>query len=191
MNDLVTTHAGQTYERDYVIDYTSPENDDLYVYALGNGQTFAEPQYDATNRTWMAMDSIQDGLNLYQHRLSNPTTNWDPTGLFVAELATLAAANLYALAALIIAGGTFALLPQEVKDQINAGITNALSNAVRAADGYFFSYSGCQTEYAENHSPLPQQGKVEGDVDRAPSVDAGKQGKHVEGHPNYYSGRST
>ena len=33
VNNLVTTHAGKTYDRDYVIDYTSPENDDLYVYA--------------------------------------------------------------------------------------------------------------------------------------------------------------
>ena len=174
VNNLVTTHAGQTYERDYVIDYTSPENDDLYVYALGNGQleyeqrhvyagserieqitekgnggwertlyvhedvmgntryytkatgqTFAELQYDAwgqpvspnklvsndhgnyvfatftghiydttldiyfaearfydaTSRTWLAMDPIKDGLNWYQYCLSNPTTNWDPTGL--------------------------------------------------------------------------------------------------------------
>lgn len=174
VNNLVTTHAGQTYDRDYVIDYTSPENDDLYVYAMGNGQleyeqrhvyagserieqitekgngnwertlyvhedvmgntryytkangqTFAELQYDAwgqpvspnklvnndhgnyvfatftghiydttldiyfaearfydaTNRTWLAMDPIKDGLNWYQYCLSNPTTNWDPTGL--------------------------------------------------------------------------------------------------------------
>ncbi len=174
VNNLVTTHAGKTYDRDYVIDYTSPENDDLYVYAMGNGQleyeqchvyagserieqitergtsswertlyvhedvmgntryytkttgqTFAELQYDAwgqpvspnkllnndhgnyvfatftghiydpvldiyfaearfydsTNRTWMAMDPIKDGLNWYQYCLSNPTTNWDPTGL--------------------------------------------------------------------------------------------------------------
>lgn len=174
VNNLVTTHAGQTYDRDYVIDYTSPENDDLYVYAMGNGQleyeqrhvyadserieqitekgnggwertlyvhedvmgntryytksngqNFAELQYDAwgqpvspnklvnndhgnyvfatftghiydttldiyfaearfydaTNRTWLAMDPIKDGLNWYQYASSNPTTYWDPTGL--------------------------------------------------------------------------------------------------------------
>ena len=284
VNNLVTTHAGKTYDRDYVIDYTSPENDDLYVYAMGNGQleyeqrhvyagserleqitekgnggwertlyvhedvmgntryytkatgqTFAELQYDAwgqpvspnkllnndhgnyvfatftghiydpvldiyfaearfydsTNRTWMTMDPIKDGLNWYQYAFSNPTTYWDPTGMFAAELTAGAAVNPYVLAALIIAGGTFALLPQETKDQINAGITNVLSNAVRAVGSYFSSYSGCQTEYAENHSSLPQQGNVEGDVDGAPPVDAGKQGKHVEGHPNYESGKST
>ena len=174
VNNLVTTHAGKTYDRDYVIDYTSPENDDLYVYAMGNGQleyeqrhvyagserleqitekgtggwertlyvhedvmgntryytkatgqNFAELQYDAwgqpvspnklvnndhgnyvfatftghiydttldvyfaearfydaTTRTWMAMDPIKSGLNWYQYCGSNPTTYWDPTGL--------------------------------------------------------------------------------------------------------------
>ena len=45
VNNLVTTHAGQTYDRDYVIDYTSPENDDLYVYAMGNGQLEYEQRH--------------------------------------------------------------------------------------------------------------------------------------------------
>ena len=182
VNNLVTTHAGQTYDRDYVIDYTSPENDDLYVYAMGNGQleyeqrhvyagserieqitekgnggwertlyvhedvmgntryytkstgqNFAELQYDAwgqpvspnklvnndhgnyvfatftghiydttldiyfaearfydaTNRTWLAMDPIKDGLNWYQYASSNPTTYWDPTGLAVSYYSEL------------------------------------------------------------------------------------------------------
>ncbi|MBA4689102.1 MAG: hypothetical protein H2184_18405 [Candidatus Galacturonibacter soehngenii] len=38
---------------------------------------------------------------------------------------------------------------------------------------------------------LPNQGKVEGDIKGAPKVDAGKQGKHVEGHVNYKAGKST
>ena len=173
VNNLVTTHAGQTYDRDYVIDYTSPENDDLYVYAMGNGQleyeqrhvyagserleqitekgnggwertlyvhedvmgntryytkatgqTFAELQYDAwgqpvspnkllnndhgnyvfatftghiydttldiyfaearfydaTNRTWLAMDPIKDGLNWYQYVKANPVIYMDANG---------------------------------------------------------------------------------------------------------------
>ena len=33
---------------------------------------------------------------------------------------------------------------------------------------------------------LPNQGTVEGDVDGAPPVNAGKQGKHVKDHPNRY-----
>ena len=32
---------------------------------------------------------------------------------------------------------------------------------------------------------------VKGDVENAPSVDAGKQGKHVQDHPNYKEGNST
>ena len=187
VNNLVTTHAGKTYDRDYVIDYTSPENDDLYVYALGNGQleyeqrhvyagserieqitergtgswertlyvhedvmgntryytkttgqTFAELQYDAwgqpvspnklvnndhgnyvfatftghiydttldiyfaearfydaTNRTWMAMDPIKDGLNWYQYVNANPITYWDANGLTVIGIGFDATAGL-------------------------------------------------------------------------------------------------
>ena len=173
VNNTVTTHAGKSYERDYVIDYTSPENDDLYVYALGNGQledeqkhvyaaserleqitekgsggwertlyvhedvmgntryytkangqSFAELQYDAwgqpvspnklvnndhgnyvfatftghiydttldiyfaearfydaSTRTWMAMDPIKSGLNWYSYVAANPVTFVDWTG---------------------------------------------------------------------------------------------------------------
>jgi len=37
---------------------------------------------------------------------------------------------------------------------------------------------------------LPNQGKVTGGVDGAPSVDAGKQGKHVPGHNSESEGKS-
>ena len=172
INNTIETHAGKVYTRDYVIDYTSLENDDLFVYATGNeeyvqkhvyagserleqitergsgnwertlyvhedvmgntyyftkstGGTFADleydawgmPQstnklvnndhgnfvfatytghiydttldiyfaearfYDATNRSWLAIDPIKDGNNWYQNCGSNPTTRWDPTGM--------------------------------------------------------------------------------------------------------------
>ena len=38
VNNTHTTHAEKVYARDYVIDYTSFENDDLMVFAEGNGQ---------------------------------------------------------------------------------------------------------------------------------------------------------
>ena len=173
INNTQTTHAGKVYARDYVIDHTSFENDDLMVYAEGNGQleyeqkhvyagserieqftdkgnwertlyvhedvmgntryytkangqSFAELTYDAwgmpespnkllnndhgnyvfatftghiydttldiyfaearfydvNNRTWLAMDPIKDGLNWYQYCYSNPTTYFDPLGLW-------------------------------------------------------------------------------------------------------------
>lgn len=37
VNNTQATHAGKEYARDYVIDYTSFENDDLMVFAEGNG----------------------------------------------------------------------------------------------------------------------------------------------------------
>ena len=173
VNNTQTTHAGKVYARDYVIDYTSFENDDLMVFAEGNGQLeyeqkhvyagsertlqftdkgnwertlyvhedvmgntqyytkangqsfaeltydawgmpespnkllnndhgnyvfatftghiydttldiyFAEARfYDANNRTWLAVDPVKDGGNWYQYCFSNPTTYYDPTGLW-------------------------------------------------------------------------------------------------------------
>ena len=173
INNTHTTHAGKVYARDYVIDYTSFENDDLMIFAEGNGQLeyeqkhvyagserieqftdkgnwerilyvhedvmgntryytkangqsfaeltydawgmpespnkllnndhgnyvfatftghiydttldiyFAEARfYDANNRTWLAMDPVKDGQNWYQYCYSNPTTYWDPLGLW-------------------------------------------------------------------------------------------------------------
>ena len=173
INNTHTTHAGKVYARDYVIDYTSFENDDLMVFAEGNGQLeyeqkhvyagserieqftdkgnwerilyvhedvmgntryytkangqsfaeltydawgmpespnkllnnahsnyvfvtftghiydttldtyFAEARfYDANNRTWLAMNPVKDGLNWYQYCYSNPTTYYDPLGLW-------------------------------------------------------------------------------------------------------------
>ena len=42
----------------------------------------------------------------------------------------------------------------------------------------------------ENTSGLPSQGEVDAGVENAPPVDAGKQGKHVPGHPNNIPGKS-
>ena len=166
-------HMAGVYARDYVTDYTSFENDDLMVFAEGNGQLeyeqkhvyagsertlqftdkgnwertlyvhedvmgntryytkangqsfaeltydawgmpespnkllnndhgnyvfatftghiydttldiyFAEARfYDANNRTWLAVDPVKDGGNWYQYCFSNPTTYYDPTGLW-------------------------------------------------------------------------------------------------------------
>ena len=38
INNTQTSHSGSVYSRDYVIDYTSLERDDLMVYAEGDGQ---------------------------------------------------------------------------------------------------------------------------------------------------------
>ena len=38
INNIQTSHSGNVYDRDYVIDYTSIERDDLMIYAEGNGQ---------------------------------------------------------------------------------------------------------------------------------------------------------
>ena len=38
INNTQTSHSGNVYSRDYVIDYTSLERDDLMIYAEGDGQ---------------------------------------------------------------------------------------------------------------------------------------------------------
>ncbi len=62
-----------------------------YVFATFTGHIydttldiyFAEARfYDANNRIWLAMDPIKDGLNWYQYCYSNPTTYYDPLGLW-------------------------------------------------------------------------------------------------------------
>ena len=237
VNNLVTTHAGKTYDRDYVIDYTSPENDDLYVYALGNGQleyeqrhvyagserleqitekgnggwertlyvhedvmgntryytkatgqTFAELQYDAwgqpvspnklvnndhgnyvfatftghiydpvldiyfaearfydsTNRTWMAMDPIKDGLNWYQYAYSNSATYWDPDGQFPL---TILAGSLVGGAI----GGIATVVEGAANDMSFAEIwVNVVSNAAvgAAAGGLIGSGIGAKEGFA-------------------------------------------
>ena len=179
INNTHTTHSGSVYDRDYVIDYTSLERDDLMVYAEGNGQleyvqrevyagserieqftdrsrggyerllyvhedlqgntryytkatgqSFAEltydawgmPEspnkllnndhgnyvyatytghifdttldiyfcearfYDASTRTWMAMDPVKDGGNWYQYCCSSPVVYFDPDGESAIEI---------------------------------------------------------------------------------------------------------
>ena len=51
INNTQTAHSGSVYSRDYVIDYTSLERDDLIgntrYYTKANGQSYAELTYDA------------------------------------------------------------------------------------------------------------------------------------------------
>ena len=92
MNNLVTTHANKTYDRDYVIDYTSPENDDLYVYALGNGQLEYEQRhvYAGSERLEQFTEKGNGGWErtLYVHEdvMGNTRYYTKATGQSFAEL---------------------------------------------------------------------------------------------------------
>ena len=92
MNNLVTTHANKTYDRDYVIDYTSPENDDLYVYALGNGQLEYEQRhvYAGSERLEQITEKGNGGWErtLYVHEdvMGNTRYYTKTTGQSFAEL---------------------------------------------------------------------------------------------------------
>ena len=53
------------------------------------------------------------------------------------------------------------------------------------ANGIVGWFIGDYIQKIEKEVPgLPKQGAVDGDIKNAPSVDAGKQGKHVPGHNN-------
>ena len=92
VNNLVTTHANKTYDRDYVIDYTSPENDDLYVYALGNGQLEYEQRhvYAGSERLEQITEKGNGGWErtLYVHEdvMGNTRYYTKATGQSFAEL---------------------------------------------------------------------------------------------------------
>ena len=69
VNNTHTTHAGKVYVRDYVIDYTSFENDDLMVFAEGNGQLEYEQKhvYAGSERIEQFTDKGNWERTLYVH----------------------------------------------------------------------------------------------------------------------------
>ena len=69
VNNTHTTHAGEVYARDYVIDYTSFENDDLMVFAEGNGQLEYEQKhvYAGSERIEQFTDKGNWERTLYVH----------------------------------------------------------------------------------------------------------------------------
>ena len=248
INNTHTTHSGSVYDRDYVIDYTSLERDDLMVYAEGNGQleyvqrevyagserieqftdrsrggyerllyvhedlqgntryytkangqSFAEltydawgmPEspnrllnndhgnyvyatytghifdttldiyfcearfYDASTRTWMAMDPVKDGGNWYQYVYSNPIAYMDPNGLWV-----IAVGGAFAAGALISMGegtqliynpltGDIALFAFSTKGasgnvyEMMQNTLNSIWNLFKKVTGYFKILTGC------------------------------------------------
>ena len=69
INNTQTTHAGQVYSRDYVIDYTSYENDDLMVFAFdGEAVEYEQKQvYAGSERIEQFTDKGDWERILYVH----------------------------------------------------------------------------------------------------------------------------
>lgn len=69
INNTQTTHAGQMYSRDYVIDYTSYENDDLMVFAYsGESVEYEQKQvYAGSERIEQFTDKGNWERMLYVH----------------------------------------------------------------------------------------------------------------------------
>jgi hypothetical protein len=100
----------------------------------------------------------------------------DPDGNF--------AQVLYWGVPILIAAAYYAVLPPEFKDQL-IHATNTTLNHIRV-----FLNKNNNSQPIGNSEALPGQGAVTGGVEGAPSVDAGKQGKHVPGHNNEVDGKS-
>ncbi|WP_372999473.1 hypothetical protein [Lutispora sp.] len=73
-----------------------------------------------------------------------------------------------------------------VAQEINEGINSYITDKVK--DVFFANDATSSDE--KSTAKLPNQGTVNGNVEGAPPVDAGKQGKHVQGHPNNVSSKS-
>ncbi|MCI5141230.1 MAG: hypothetical protein D3909_05790, partial [Candidatus Electrothrix sp. ATG1] len=106
-------------------------------------------------------------LNRYVYGLNNPYTYVDPDG----EFALVASYGGYIIASAIAAG-------------------IAYYGAPIAADAGKYLGKVVWNENTRESDALSNQGDVDGGVEGAPPVDAGKQGKHVPGHNNEVEGKS-
>jgi len=108
-------------------------------------------------------------LNRYTYGLNNPYRYVDPDGEFAVTLTILVGYEGYVAASALAAG-------------------IAYYGAPIAADTGKWLRSVLWNE--NTGDKLPNQGNVDGGVEGAPPVDAGKQGKHVPGHNNEAKGKS-
>ena len=135
-----------------------------YVYATYTGHIFdttldiyfCEARfYDASTRTWMAMDPVKDGGNWYQYVYSNPIAYMDPNGLWV-----IAVGGAFAAGALISMGegtqliynpltGDIALFAFSTKGasgnvyEMMQNTLNSIWNLFKKVTGYFKILTGC------------------------------------------------
>ncbi|MPM84337.1 hypothetical protein SDC9_131408 [bioreactor metagenome] len=134
------------------------------------------------------IEAIHQSGNRYVYVVNNPLVFTDFSGNFavlddIAIKYVIGLVGSEALAWLATPEGQ--QLIASVAEGINEGIRYT-ANSIKSLHDRIIAASA-----TDESVPLPNQGAVTGDVAGAPPVDAGKQGKHVEGHNNYVEGKST
>nr|WP_275984165.1 RHS repeat-associated core domain-containing protein [Paenibacillus hamazuiensis] len=79
-----------------------------------------------------------------------------------------------------------------IKDPVIVQETTTIKDPIVQPESSHVVYDQAeQTEETDDAPKLPNQGTVTGNVEGAPKVDAGKQGKHVPGHNNFDPNKSS
>lgn len=137
---------------------------------------------------------IRESTEFIHVKVSNETITTTPEHPFyVAQKGFTNSVDLRAGDILCTVNGEYVIVEQVQHEIIELPIK--VYN-FRVADNhtYFVSDIGVGVHNAncvETTEKLPNQGKVTGNVEDAPNVDAGKQGKHVSSHNNYNPNKST
>ena len=172
-----------------------PSSLNLYTYCMNNPIIYIDPSGHKAMYVDGGGGSTKCGSGSTVERTGN---NKKEANIITSPLPGILVGTGAAVkirSALEVIGGV--IIPK-IAIPIGIIITADRITAVHTDPGYIDGYepgvqSATQPESNAEEagkSNLPNQGTVQGNIEGAPPVDAGKQGKHVPGHPNDIAGKS-